>query len=523
MHNLYKADAEGWMNGMQFERLGQMPIERRTSFPLWPGIVLSVVSGVLLAVTMPGYFNAAFIGWIALVPLLLACELYAQRKPDWFTIPFGIVWSVAVHNWYTSVFSFAVGTLLMIGAGIWYAFVISLGIQLQRKLSQPWRLLALPVVWTAMEFAKFTFPIVNEWWFVLLAKSQWGFPAGLQILSVTGFPGLSFILMLFNVALTRLMVQAWHKRRVAWPAAGALVFIGAILVWGMIVIPAPSDDTFRVLVTADQANAPDIQRFSNFPPHMDVHYADTPEMSQAIFDVNATLTEEIITDDTAFVVWPENEFADADDPYFMDQVKRLARNVNAYVVVDAIWRTPQALYDTAVLIAPDGQEVGRQPKTHLFPGEKAFGFSAGNADGTVFETPYGLIGLGVCYDYHFLDVVQALARNGADIVLMPTDDDMEQNPLFPYYHATDAVFRAVEHRVTFAAAGTNGVSLVVDPYGRITASSGVNTRMAVAGETFTVSQRTLYTRLGDWFGWLVVMGAGGLIGMKFVCKRKRKR
>jgi apolipoprotein N-acyltransferase len=42
---------------------------------------------------------------------------------------------------------------------------------------------------------------MEDWRFVLLVKSQWRFPLALQILSVTGFPGLSFLLMLSNVAL----------------------------------------------------------------------------------------------------------------------------------------------------------------------------------------------------------------------------------------------------------------------------------------------------------------------------------
>lgn len=171
------------------------------------------------------------------------------------------------------------------------------------------------------------------------------------------------------------------------------------------------------------------------------------------------------------------------------------------------------------MFGPDGNEIGRQAKVHLFSGEREFGFTAGVNDGKVFETPYGQVGLGVCYDYLYIDVVQKLARNGANIMLMPTDDDMNSDAMFPFYHAADAIFRAVEHRVAFASAGTNGISLVVDPYGRVTAMSGVNERTAVYGETFTVQEQTLYTRFGDWFGWLMIIGAAGL----FIVNLKRNK
>lgn len=70
----------------------------------------------------------------------------------------------------------------------------------------------------------------------------------------------------------------------------------------------------------------------------------------------------------------------------------------------------------------------------------------------------------------------------------------------------------MEHRVALASAGVNGASIVVDPYGRITALGGVNERTVVVGETFTVAERSLYTTFGDWFGWLMIAGTVGLGG-----------
>jgi apolipoprotein N-acyltransferase len=64
-----------------------------------------------------------------------------------------------------------------------------------------------------------------------------------------------------------------------------------------------------------------------------------------------------------------------------------------------------------------------------------------------------------------------------------------------------------------------GVSIIVDPYGRIDAESGVNERTVVVGDVFTVSGRALYTRLGDWFGWLMVVGLAAMVGVVILGKR----
>lgn len=489
---------------------------------LWIGLGLSALSGVLLAATMPGYLNLGLIGWVALVPMLLAIELLPDVRPRLLALPFALIWSIAVHNWYASIFNPLLGYLMLIGAGAWYSIIISLGINLQRRLPGSLKLIALPVVWSALEFGKFIAPIVSEWWFVLLAKSQWGFPPALQVLSLTGFPGLSFLLMLSNLALAFFILKVWQKRKIYWPGLCALVFVTVVLAWGTVIIPTQPTDTFSIASTVDQANQPEIQSLSNMPTEKEGYYADTPEMSQAIFDVNAALTRQVAKQKVAFVVWPENEFADAKDGKFTRQLGALARETGAYIITDMVWRSPTGMHDTAVMVAPDGNEAGRRAKTHLFPGEKKFGFVPGPPGFPVFNTPHGKVGLGVCYDYHFLDVVKGLARNGADIMLMPTDDDMHQNRLFPYYHATDAVFRAVEHRVTFATAGTNGVSIIVDPYGRIIAKSGVNERTVITGTTFTVPDRTLYTRIGDWFGWLMILATAVLVGIAFFQRNRRK-
>lgn len=67
--------------------------------------------------------------------------------------------------------------------------------------------------------------------------------------------------------------------------------------------------------------------------------------------------------------------------------------------------------------------------------------------------------------------------------------------------------------MTFGLGTTNGISLVVDPYGRVMAESGINERTAIIGKTFTVSGKTLYTRFGDWFGWLMVTSVATMVGI----------
>jgi apolipoprotein N-acyltransferase len=465
-------------------------------------------------------FDVGVLGWVALVPLLLAIQCVPERSVRTLALPFGIIWSIGVHNWYPDVLGPAFGYALVVCVGSYYSLLIAWGVTLQRKLPAPINLLALPVLWSAVEFVKYVAPILEDWWFVWLANSQWRIPAALQVLSVTGLPGLSFLLMLANVAVTALLWRAWREHKIDWSSIFASGGVAAIVVWGALTIPPPPTHTFGVAATADLSfQAPDIKQHGKTYPELQGPYTITPEMSQTLFDVNAALTRQVAGQGVAFVVWPENKLVDVDDPLITGQLGTLARQTGAYIVADVVWHVAAGMYNTAVLVGPHGQEVGRRAKIAITGHEKARGFTAGPRQYPVYDTPYGKVGIGVCWDRHRLWITRELARAGAQIVLMPVDDDFNRNRWFPPFHAADGVFRAVENRVTVGLGTTSGVSLIVDPYGRINAQSGINERAIITGQTFVVPQRPLYTRWGDWFGWMMVVALLVLTGAAVVNQR----
>jgi len=398
--------------------------------------------------------------------------------------------------------------------------MIQLGTWLQPRLPGALKLLALPVAWAAVEFVKFIAPVVDDWWFVLLAKSAWRFPPALQILSLTGFPGLSFLVMLANVAITGLVIRQLGIRKQGIPkraSIAALVVVAGILLWGALTIPTAPADTFTIAALTDMVNQDlDILSTSEFTLEDFGTSANSPETSQAIFDLDAALTRQAAAQQPDFVVWSENEFANADDPQFMDQLKGLAAETGSYIVADVVWHAPTGMHDTALMVSPAGVEAGRRAKINTTDGEENVGFVPGPHEYPVFDTPYGKVGLGVCYDRHRLFITRELVRNGAQIVLMTVDDDFNGTPWFPPFHASDGVFRAVENRVAMGLGTTNGLSMVIDPYGRIMVEGEINERGIILGEVFTTQDGTLYTHWGDWFGWLMVGMLGVLVAISLL-------
>ena len=99
--------------------------------------------------------------------------------------------------------------------------------------------------------------------------------------------------------------------------------------------------------------------------------------------------------------------------------ERLAREKQVYIVAGINERDGSNLYNSAVLIGPDGH-IGTYRKVHLWDKEKLF-FEPGNKGISVFNTPIGRIGILICYDVWFPEAHRLCSIQGAEIIAVPTN------------------------------------------------------------------------------------------------------
>ena len=100
----------------------------------------------------------------------------------------------------------------------------------------------------------------------------------------------------------------------------------------------------------------------------------------------------------------------------------LSRELSVVIPVSIYERDVTTLYNTVVML-DCGKNLGIYRKTHIpddhFYQEK-FYFTPGNTGFKVFETTYGRVGVGICWDQWFPETARSLALLGADIILYPT-------------------------------------------------------------------------------------------------------
>jgi predicted amidohydrolase len=128
------------------------------------------------------------------------------------------------------------------------------------------------------------------------------------------------------------------------------------------------------------------------------------------------------------------------------------------------------LYNTAVLLNRAGRLAGAYRKVHLPREEWQEGVSPGH-EYPVFETDFGTIAIQVCYDVFFPEPEAIFAQRGAEILFAPTWGDTAPDSDGTARGETVFRVRARDNGVYLVPSVYDGNSLVIDPMGRILASS----------------------------------------------------
>ena len=140
----------------------------------------------------------------------------------------------------------------------------------------------------------------------------------------------------------------------------------------------------------------------------------------------------------------------------IEQFSKLASELNVVLLVSYFEKTDKSYFNSLVVIDADGCVMDNYRKTHIPDGpgyEEKFYFQHGNSGFKVYETTFGKIGVGICWDQWFCETARALALMGAEIIFYPTAIGSE-----PEIHLDSK-----EHwqRVQMGHAATNTVPVVV--------------------------------------------------------------
>jgi len=167
---------------------------------------------------------------------------------------------------------------------------------------------------------------------------------------------------------------------------------------------------------------------------------------------------------------------DASEPIeggpFIEFLIAKCRSLNTHIVTGLNERDGDLLYNSAVLLGPNGH-IGAYRKLHLFLNEKDF-FQPGNVGLPVFDLGTCTLGMLVCFDWIFPEVWRILALKGADIICHPSNlvlPGFAQRAI-PIHALTNRVYVVTANRIGVEGDLTfTGTSTIANPRGDVLAQA----------------------------------------------------
>ena len=108
------------------------------------------------------------------------------------------------------------------------------------------------------------------------------------------------------------------------------------------------------------------------------------------------------------------------DGTFITKARQLSRELQIHLILGFLEKRKRRIYNTAILIDPDGDIIGRYSKTHFAQGyETNPDFYTPGDDYPVFDTQFGKVGMLICYDRQLPEPARILAIKGAQVLFVP--------------------------------------------------------------------------------------------------------
>lgn len=424
----------------------------------------------------------------------LAVLVFASRGPWWAAaLTASTAWllgSLNMWHYYSAVLRVPPSILARIFATL--AMVFTLAVLVHRALLRrgAWwgALLAFPATWVSFEYLlniTSTHGTAGS-----LAYSQLNFLPFLQLASLTGPWGMSFLVMLFPSALA----SSLHLRRTlpkqALRVLGAsLGLIALVLAFGAARLSLqPPGQTVKVgLIASDQP--------------ANVRVAEEGPETARLFRDYAAQVEEVAAQGAEVIVLPEKlgVLVDPDTEDTDALFQALSDRIKVDIVVGMIRVTPPAKYNEARIYSP-GAPVLSYDKHHMLPPFESK-FKPG-ATLALMSRPSGTWGVAICKDMDFTPLSRRYGEAGAGLVLVPAWDF----GLDRWEHGHMAVMRGVESGFGVVRAAKQGYLTVSDNRGRIRAETTSDSApfATLVAEVPVAHATTLYLLLGDWFAWLTL-------------------
>ena len=396
--------------------------------------------------------------------------------------------------------------------GLAYSLPCAADRRISRRLTGWARVLIFPLAFTTVDWVMSLLPSITS--AGSPAYSQYSNQVLMQIVSLTGMWGVTFLIMWFASTINQLWERRFDWRTVRGTVGVYAAVLLATVLFGSIRVDMASP-TAKTVEVATVTTGREVQEAAiKGVEWVTFNRLTDPERAAARPLFEATVEQMLARIDTALrggakIVGTQESAAfvlEEDTQSVLDRAAALARQYDAYVEV-SLWAPTVSkswpyVHNESILLGPSGSVLWNYEKTHLVSGGENYIVIAGDGRLPVVDTPYGRLSPAICNDMHFPALIRQAGRNGVDILIASYDE------MRPFDEHAAAVSRAIENGVSLVRPTMNGVSLVADYQGRVLGSQDYDSSdSGIMVTTIPMhGVRTLYSRIGDVFAYLCVAG-----------------
>lgn len=415
-------------------QLVQGPLTRRGWFSLRQSAIwISIAAGSFyVAYLVP---QAAYLSIIYLFALLQVARADTWRGAFYSGLAIGLVTAAVRLTFFWMIFGSGAVVLWLV-----YAFWIGVFVVLARlsllRLPRPWNWVMVPLLWCGLEYFR------SELYYLRFSWLSPGFAFGAAPWMISapelGTYGIGCVLM----AVACIACSFWRRSKLVG-LCSMLVGVAGFLVLSLLTQGEPKT-----------------------PPFSSVHVAgvqmEFPTESEVLARLNGLIRA---VPNAQLIVLSEYTF-NAPVP---EKIRNWCRTHQRYLVVGGKEPAAQGdFYDMAYVVSPTGEIVFRQGKSVPI---QFFKDGLPAPDQKIWNSPWGKLGICVCYDLSYSRVTDRLVRQKAQALIVPTMDVVDWGVRQHELHALVAPIRAREYRLPIFRVASSGISQLVDAGGRLRATA----------------------------------------------------
>lgn len=310
------------------------------------------------------------------------------------------------------------------------------------------------------------------------------------------FITLLILLINFMIALFFIYLEKKSLKSLSFIIAAFLIYFFNSFI-GEIIIKNTKNNTEPQKILLVQGNFSKKEKWNHQP--------------EEIMDKYLELTYKNLKEDIKLVVYPETALSGSifEDESFKQKLYNFCHENNITILLGSQYNDGNLRYNACVAVYPEKKYSEIYFKQILVPfGEYtpffsninvqfiSNSFSKGNKC-VLIKTEVGKLGCGICFESIFPNLISENSKNGAEAIVILTNDSWLGKSIPLYQHHSHSILRAVENKKYIINCTNTGISSVISSNGEIVVKSNINCSDTISGEIFTNNFNTFYTIYGD--------------------------